>query len=63
VTIQRKPREPERWTRRNEENLLVEIAEDRRLRRLGIDPGDDSIDIMLQLEAMIASYGPEKRTR
>jgi hypothetical protein len=57
LTIYRKPPPLKRWTRRDEENLLLEIAEDRRLRRLGIGPEADSIDIMLQIEAMCASNG------
>jgi hypothetical protein len=32
-----------------EENLLLEVLEDSRLRGIGIDPDGDSVDIMVEL--------------
>lgn len=43
------------WTGRDEENLLLEISEDRRLRTLGIDPDSDSLEILLQLKEPLAA--------
>jgi hypothetical protein len=37
------------WTREDEENLLLEISEDRRMARLGIDPDGNPLQILLQL--------------
>jgi len=53
VTFTRKPPQPARWTCEDEDNLMLEIAEDSRLRSLGIDPDGDSIDIMMQLETLL----------
>jgi hypothetical protein len=36
-------------TSAEEENLLLEVLEDSRLRGLGIDPDGDSIDIMVEI--------------
>jgi len=36
-------------TAAEEENLLLEVLEDNRLRGLGIDPDGDSIDIMVEI--------------
>jgi hypothetical protein len=36
---------------RDEETALMEVSEDRRLLRLGIDPDGDPVDIMLDVEA------------
>lgn len=44
------------WTPQDEENLLHEIAEDRRLRQLGIDPDGDSVDIMIKLHQLAEAY-------
>jgi hypothetical protein len=33
----------------DEENLLLEVLEDSRLRGIGIDPDGDSVDIMVEL--------------
>jgi hypothetical protein len=41
-----KPRRP---TSAEEENLLLEVLEDSRLRSIGIDPDGDSVDIMVEL--------------
>jgi hypothetical protein len=41
-----KPRRP---TSAEEENLLLEVLEDSRLRIIGIDPDGDSVDIMVEL--------------
>jgi hypothetical protein len=38
-----------RPTSAEEENLLLEVLEDSRLRGLGIDPDGDSVDIMVEL--------------
>ena len=38
------------WTHSEEENLLLEISEDRRLIRLGIDPDGTPLEIWLQLK-------------
>jgi hypothetical protein len=37
------------WTHFDEENLLLEVSEDRRLRRLGIDPDEHPLLILLEL--------------
>lgn len=46
-------------TSAEEENLLLEVMEDSRLRGLGIDPDGDTIDIMVEIfrrfEALEAS--------
>jgi hypothetical protein len=42
-----KPRRP---TSAEEENLLLEVLEDSRLRGIGIDPDGDSVDIMVELQ-------------
>jgi hypothetical protein len=44
------------WTAQDEENLLYEIAEDQRLRSLGIDPDGDSVDIMIKLHQLAETY-------
>jgi hypothetical protein len=36
-------------TSAEEENLLLEVLEDNRLRGIGIDPDGDSVDIMVEL--------------
>jgi hypothetical protein len=36
-------------TAAEEENLLLEVLEDDRLRGIGIDPDGDSVDIMVEL--------------
>jgi hypothetical protein len=41
-----KPRYP---TGAEEENLLLEVLEDSRLRGLGIDPDGDTVDIMFEI--------------
>jgi hypothetical protein len=46
----RHPKDASRWTRADEENALLEVSEDRRLVRLGIDPDADSLTIMLELK-------------
>jgi hypothetical protein len=51
------------WTRHDEENLLLEISEDRRLQHLGIDPDQDSLAILLQLKKRMAEIEAEKRER
>jgi hypothetical protein len=52
-----KPRRP---TSAEEENLLLEVLEDSRLRGIGIDPDGDSVDIMTELmrrlEVLEANY-------
>jgi hypothetical protein len=40
------------WNPLDEENLLLEVSEDRRLRRLGIDPDGMSWDIVMELKRM-----------
>jgi len=46
----------ERWTSRDEENRLLEVAEDTRLRGPGIDPDADSAKILFELERRAAEY-------
>jgi len=53
--LTRKPPQPVPRTQQDEDNLMLEIAEDSRLRGLGIDPDGDSIDIMAQLETLLQS--------
>jgi len=64
-----KPRHP---TAAEEENLLLEVLEDNRLRGLGIDPDGDTVDIIFEvirradaLESDPAKkiLGPDKRQR
>jgi hypothetical protein len=50
------PKQIRPWTRQDEENLLYEIAEDQRLRSLGIDPDGDSVDIMIKLDQLAETY-------
>jgi hypothetical protein len=50
------PEQNHPWTRQDEENLLHEIAEDQRLRSLGIDPDGDSVDIMIKLHQLAETY-------
>ncbi len=51
MTERNKPNEPEQkpWTSQDEENLLLEVSEDRRLRRLGVDPDGSPLDIYKEL--------------
>ena len=57
--------EPEQrpWTWQDEENLLLEVSEDRRLWRLGIDPDADQLTIWLELKKRkdAIDAGREKR--
>jgi hypothetical protein len=57
-----KPLETEerRWTREDEENALLEVSEERRLRRLGIDPDADSLTILLELKRRWAEIQRDK---
>ena len=50
------PKQIRPWTPQDEENLLHEIAEDKRLRQLGIDPDGDSMDIMIKLHQLAEAY-------
>ena len=50
------PKQSRPWTAQDEENLLYEIAEDQRLRHLGIDPDGDSVDIMIKLHQLAETY-------
>ena len=50
------PNQSRPWTAQDEENLLYEIAEDQRLRSLGIDPNGDSVDIMIKLHQLAEAY-------
>lgn len=57
-----KPAEP--WTSFDEENLLHEINEDNRLRRLGIEPDQmDSLAILIALRKKVADTKQEKLER
>jgi hypothetical protein len=42
------------WTREDEENALLEVSEERRLRRLGIDPDADFPTILRELKKRMA---------
>jgi len=44
----------------DEENLLLEVSEDRRLRRLGIDPDLPQWEIYLELKKRLAQIEAEK---
>jgi hypothetical protein len=48
------------WTRGDEENLLLEVSEDRRLQNLGIDPDADSLTILLELKKRWAEIQRQK---
>jgi len=54
------PKEARPWTRADEENELLEVSEERRLRRLGIDPDADSLTILLELKKRWAEIQREK---
>ncbi len=49
------------WTHADEENLLLEISEDRRLTNLGIDPDADSLAILIALKKRMAEIQRGKR--
>jgi hypothetical protein len=52
------------WTSFDEENLLHEVNEDNRLRRLGIEPDDiDSLAILIALKKKVAEMKQEKLER
>jgi hypothetical protein len=53
----------EAWTRSDEENLLLEISEDRRLIRLGIDPDGNPLQILLQLRRRMQEIERRKAHR
>jgi hypothetical protein len=62
VTKDAKPAKP--WTSFDEENLLHEVNEDNRLRRLGIEPDEmDSLAIMIALRKQVAEIKQEKLKR
>lgn|GEM_PF-4939973 len=44
-------------TSADEENLLLEVLEDSRLRGIGIDPDGDSVDIMVELTRRLEALG------
>ena len=57
-----KPAKP--WTSFDEENVLHEINEDNRLRRLGMEPDDmDSLAILIALKKNVAEIKKEKLER
>jgi hypothetical protein len=56
----------------SEENLILEVAEDKGLRRLGIDPDGDPLEIYLELSGVLRQgkrrqmtwiEGPQKATK
>lgn len=49
-------------TSAEEENLLLEVLEDNRLRGVGIDPDGDSVDIMLELMQRLEILEAESRS-
>jgi len=52
------------WTSFDEENLLHEVNEDNRLRRLGIEPDEmDSLAILIALRKKAADIKQEKLER
>jgi hypothetical protein len=51
-----------RPTSAEEENLLLEVLEDNRLRGLGIDPDGDSVDIMVELMRRMEIIEVESRS-
>jgi len=55
------PKEARPWTRADEENELLEVSEERRLRRLGIDPDADSLAILIALKKRMAEIQLDKR--
>ncbi len=48
-------------TSAEEENLLLEVLEDNRLRSIGIDPDGDSVDIMVELMRRMEIIEAESR--
>jgi hypothetical protein len=58
--LQRAKRRPP--TSAEEENLLLEVLEDTRLRGIGIDPDGDSIDIMVELMRRLEIIEAEARS-
>jgi hypothetical protein len=53
----------EPWTDEDEENLLLDVSEDRRLQRLGIDPDGTSLDILIALKKRMAEIEAENLER
>ncbi len=51
------------WTRADEENLLLDISEDRRLQRLGIDPDQSTAAIYLELLTRKKKLEAERRNK
>ena len=52
------------WTSFDEENLVHEINEDNRVRRLGIEPDEmDSLAILIALKKKVAAIKQEKLER
>jgi hypothetical protein len=49
------------WTARDEENLLFEIAEDNRLRAIGIDPDAAQHVIVLELKKRSEAIREKRR--
>jgi hypothetical protein len=49
-------------TSAGEENLLLEVLEDNRLRGIGIDPDGDSVDIMLELMSRMEIIEAESKS-
>jgi hypothetical protein len=49
MTVRSKTRQPKKWTREDEENLALEISEDKRLLRLGINPDGNPVQNMLKV--------------
>jgi hypothetical protein len=50
----RKPSQPGKWTSLDEEDLALEISEDKRLLRLGINPDANPIAIMIAVHRKAA---------
>jgi hypothetical protein len=61
MTVRRKSPQPEQWTRQDEENLTLEIAEDQRLLRLGINPDGNPVQIMLEVSRLAKSFNAEEK--
>jgi len=61
MTIPRTASQLKNRAHQDEENLALEIAEDKRLLRLGIDPDGDPIQIMLQVHRLAQSFSAEAK--
>ena len=61
MAVRRKALQSGKSAHLGEENLALEIAEDKRLLRLGINPDSDPIQIMLQVSRLAKAFNDEAK--